>query len=55
MSWRHDSACAPSCCAQDVEGYEPSVLSTASGLLSAGSIDNIVLEYTPGVIERLAR
>lgn len=40
---------------QDVEGYEPSVLSTAQQLLSNGSVDNVVLEYSPGVYERAAR
>jgi hypothetical protein len=38
-----------------VEGYEPSVLSTAGGLLASGAVDNVILEYTPGVIERMAR
>eukprot|EP00879_Flechtneria_rotunda_P018331 GHRR01019228.1.p1 GENE.GHRR01019228.1~~GHRR01019228.1.p1 ORF type:complete len:561 (+),score=158.07 GHRR01019228.1:121-1683(+) len=39
----------------DVEGYEPSVLSTAKGLLASGAIDNIVLEYSPGMLERNER
>lgn len=40
---------------QDVEGYEPSVLATAQALLAAGAVDNIVLEYSPGVYERSSR
>lgn len=40
---------------QDVEGYEPDVLATAASLLAAGSIDNIILEYSPGVYERANR
>jgi hypothetical protein len=40
---------------QDVEGYEPSVIRTAQTLLSTGAIDNIVLEYSPGVYERSSR
>uniref|UniRef100_A0A383VY30 Methyltransferase FkbM domain-containing protein n=1 Tax=Tetradesmus obliquus TaxID=3088 RepID=A0A383VY30_TETOB len=39
----------------DVEGYEPSVLATAQALLTAGAVDNIVLEYSPGVYERSSR
>eukprot|EP00878_Enallax_costatus_P032966 GHUV01036326.1.p1 GENE.GHUV01036326.1~~GHUV01036326.1.p1 ORF type:complete len:391 (+),score=73.39 GHUV01036326.1:262-1434(+) len=39
----------------DVEGYEPDVLATATGLLAARAIDNIVLEYSPGVYERADR
>lgn len=47
---------APSCFGvQDVEGFEPAVMSTAAQLLSAGAIDNIIMEYTPGVLERAAR
>ena len=34
----------------DVEGYEPQVLKSASGLLQGSSrIANILLEYSPGV------
>lgn len=43
------------CGLQDVEGFEPAVMSTATQLLSAGAIDNLVMEYTPGVLERAAR
>lgn len=41
--------------AQDVEGFEPAVMTTATLLLSSGAIDNLVLEYTPGVLERAAK
>jgi hypothetical protein len=40
---------------QDVEGYEPSVIRTAQTLLSTGAVDNVVLEYSPGVYERSSR
>jgi hypothetical protein len=40
---------------QDVEGYEPAVMSTAIQLLNTGAIDNLIMEYTPGVLERAAR
>jgi hypothetical protein len=40
---------------QDVEGFEPAVVSTASQLLDTGAIDNLIMEYTPGVLERAAR
>lgn len=48
---------AKTCCTllQDVEGFESSVISTATQLLSAGAIENIIIEYTPGVLERAAR
>ena len=31
------------------------MLATAAGMLAAGSIDNIILEYSPGVYERANR
>jgi hypothetical protein len=40
---------------QDVEGSEPGVLATASGLIANGSLLNMVLEYSPGVYERAGR
>jgi hypothetical protein len=40
---------------QDVEGFEPAVMTTAKRLLSDGAIDNLIMEYTPGVLERAAR
>jgi hypothetical protein len=40
---------------QDVEGFEPDVMSTATQLLSAGAVENLIMEYTPGVLERAAR
>jgi hypothetical protein len=30
-------------------------MTTANQLLSAGALDNLVLEYTPGVLERAAK
>lgn len=36
----------------DVEGFEPHVLAGASQLLQKQLIDNILLEYSPHVIER---
>jgi FkbM family methyltransferase len=36
----------------DVEGFEPQVLAGAAQLLQKQRIDNILLEYSPHVVER---
>jgi FkbM family methyltransferase len=36
----------------DVEGYEPQVLAGASQLLQKQLIDNVLLEYSPHIVER---
>lgn len=36
----------------DVEGFEPHVLKSATGLLLGSKVDNLVMEYSPGVAER---
>ncbi|KAK3238033.1 hypothetical protein CYMTET_51926 [Cymbomonas tetramitiformis] len=39
----------------DVEGYEPQVLKSAEKLITSRRVKNIMLEYSPGVFERLGR
>lgn len=36
----------------DVEGFEPGVIASAQKLLAAGRIDNVIMEYSPGVNEK---
>ncbi|KAG2452620.1 hypothetical protein HYH02_002857 [Chlamydomonas schloesseri] len=36
----------------DVEGWEPAVIRGAEGLLKRGSVEDIIMEYSPGVPER---
>ena len=35
----------------DVEGFEPEVLASAKHLLQHGNVENIIMEYSPGVAE----
>lgn len=35
----------------DVEGFEPGVLASSKGLLQGGKVENIIMEYSPGVVE----
>ncbi len=37
----------------DVEGFEPGVFRGAARLLARGGVDNIIMEYSPGVAERM--
>ena len=37
----------------DVEGFEWSVMKGAAGLLSSYNVENIIMEYSPGVFERV--
>ena len=36
----------------DVEGYEPEVLLSAEGLFKSDGVENVLLEYSPGIAER---
>lgn len=37
----------------DVEGFEPTVMRSARNLLLKHSVENIIMEYSPGVGEHL--
>lgn len=45
--------CLPACLQMDIEGWEPRVLAGATRLLASGRVDHLLLEYSPGVVERL--
>lgn len=36
----------------DIEGYEPEVLLSADGLFKSKAVENVLLEYSPGIAER---